>query len=211
MKKIALFTLLASLGTAAPASAQLVLGFHAGANISNVAGGADLDSNVGLNIGASILFPLSGSFGLYVGGSYSEKGASGSDGPVTAKINIDYIDVPVLLRYAVPISGPVGVHVYGGGAISFEIDCDVGVELSLALSETISVSSDCDVDELDLETETIAFGLMTGAGIDYGIGSGIDLVLDAFYNYGIKRGEDRFVGSTPRTFTVRAGVAIPLG
>ncbi|MDT8368720.1 MAG: porin family protein [Longimicrobiales bacterium] len=217
MKKLSLVVLLASLGIAAPAAAQPVVGFHGGLNISDHGGDVDAGTETGANVGASILFPLSGSLGLYIGGSYSEKGASSDefrDGLGGAReLILDYLDIPVLLRYGFPLPGSVGFHVYGGGALSFELDCELNV-LAEGHIDIVGfpASGDCDDDAVDFETNTVDFGLMAGAGIDYGIGAGIDLVLDLFYNYGlrdIEAGTDLDVRN--RTFSVRAGVAVPLG
>lgn len=205
MKKLNVLALLAALAIAAPASAQAVLGFHGGANFTRF-GGSNLDRDTGLNVGASILWPLSESFGLQIEASYSEKGTSGRNGPLRAKISLDYIDIPVLLRYALPLSGPVGVHLYGGTAISFEVDCSISASLG-----EIMVSSDCETNDLDFTTQTIDFGMMTGAGIDYTLSSGINLVVDALWNFGVNNVAEDFLRARNRTFTVRTGVGIPLG
>ncbi|MDT8370353.1 MAG: porin family protein [Longimicrobiales bacterium] len=201
MKKLFVSSLALLLAMAAPASAQRVIGFHGGLNISDLGADANASTETGANIGASILFPLSGRLGLHLEASYSEKGAEADGGSDQGEISLDYLEFPVLLRYGFPTPGNIGFHVYGGGALSFELDCELsggGI-------------SDVDCKDVGFDTNTTDFGLMAGAGLDYGVGAGIDLVLDAFYNYGLRDIDDSTNDDVKnRTFTIRAGVAVPL-
>ncbi|MDT8340023.1 MAG: porin family protein [Longimicrobiales bacterium] len=208
MKKISVLLLAALWGFAAPAAGQAVLGFHGGVNIADLGGDdvSDTDTRTGLNVGASVLFPLSGNWGLYLEGSYSEKGAEFSDVDGSGALNLDYLEFPVLLRYGIPTSGPVGFHLYGGGALSFELTCELE-----GSGGGITATADCE--DVDVETKTTDFGLMGGAGIDFRVAEGITGVLDAFYNLGLTSIDDSAADDDVknRTFTIRAGVAIPLG
>lgn len=196
------------LAVALPASAQTVLGFHAGANISTFGGGdADgAESRTGMNIGASMLFPIGENLGLSVGGGWSEKGAEFTDGEVGGDFKLGYVEFPVMLRYGFPTSGSVGFHVMGGGALGVKSKCEIeGSEGG------VTVTLDCD--EVGLETKSLDLGLVGGAGIDFGISDGMDLFVDLLYTLGLSKIDDSADAADVknRAFTVRAGIAIPMG
>lgn len=208
MKKYVVLLFAAIWSLAAPLSAQTVLGFHAGVNIANF-GGDDVentDSRTGLNIGASVRFSLAENLGLSLGGGYSQMGTELSEQGVTGKIKLDYLEFPVLLRFAFPSSSNLGLHLYGGAVVGIEAKCEIeGSEGS------VSVTADCD--EADLDTKSTQFGLMGGAGVDIGISDSMDLFLDVLYNLGLTTvdGSAEEADVKNRAFTIRAGLAIPLG
>lgn len=208
MKKISVLSLVALWAFAVPAAGQTVLGFHAGANIADL-GGDDVggtETRTGMNIGASVLFPLANNLGLHLEGSYSEKGADISDPEVDGSLKLDYLEFPVLLRYGFPTTGSVGVHLYGGGAVGVELSCEIE-----ASDGSVSATADCD--DVDVNTKSVDFGLVGGAGVGFGLANDIDIVLDLFYNLGLTSVDDSGADGDVknRTFTIRAGVAVPLG
>jgi len=195
------------LAFSAPLHAQTVLGFHAGANIANLGGDVeDLDARTGLNLGASVLFPLGESLGLYIGPSYSQKGASESVDGVELTIKLDYLEVPVLLRYAFPTTGRVGVHFYGGAAVGIEAKCELE-------GSDGSATATVDCGDADFETKTFDLGLVGGVGLGFGLTERVDLVVDLLYNLGLTSLDDSVDPSSVkhRVVTLRAGAAIPLG
>lgn len=195
------------LAFSAPLHAQTVLGFHAGANIAELSGDVgDLDSRTGLSVGASVLFSLGETLGLYLAPTYSQRGASGSEEGVDISLNLDYLEIPVLLRYAFPSAGRASVHFYGGPAVSIEAKCAVKFSDGSA-----SVSVDCD--EGDFATKTFELGLMGGVGVGFELSEKADLALDLLYNLGLNSiiDEDGVDSLKHRVLTIRAGVAIPIG
>jgi opacity protein-like surface antigen len=210
MKRFVVLLLAGLWALSTPLSAQAVLGFHGGVNIADLAGDdvEDTESLTGINVGASIMFSIAGNLGLQVGGSYSEKGAKVSDVEpgVDAKFSLAYIEFPVLLRYSIPSSSALGFHLFGGGAIGLESKCEVE-----GSDGGVTVTVDCD--EAGFEVTSTDFGLMGGAGVDIGVTDRIDVMIDLLYNYGLitvdDSGEEGDVKN--RAFTIRAGLAIPLG
>ena len=210
MRKFPLFLLGALCALAFPLQAQTVLGVHLGVNIAEL-GGDDIsggDSRTGLNIAGSVTFPLGESLALHTGAGYSQKGLTESDEGFDVAIKLDYIEIPVLLRFAFPTEGALGVHIMGGAAIGIEASCKLE-----ASSGSSSASVDCDDPEVDLATKTFDMGLMGGFGASLGLTDRLDLVVDLLYNLGLTSIEDSGAGADVknRAFTLRAGVAIPVG
>lgn len=208
MKKYLMLLLAGVWALSAPLSAQTTLGLYGGVNIANLGGDdiQDTESRTGLNLGASVLVPLGENVGLFLGGGYSQKGANVSDPEVDGKFTLGYIEFPVLLRYGFPTSSAVGVHVYGGGAVALETSCEIE-----GSDGSVTVTVDCD--EVGLDTRSTDFGLVGGAGVDIEVSDRVDLIVDLFYTLGLTSipdtPEDEDVKN--RAFTIRAGVAIPLG
>ena len=210
MKRYFVFLLAGFWALSAPLSAQTVLGFHGGVNIADL-GGDDVEgtsSHTGLNIGASVLFPLNGNLALQVGGSYSEKGAEVSDSElgIDAKLLLDYIEFPVLLRYSFPTASSVGFHVMGGGALAIKSKCEIE-----GSDGSVNVTVDCDDAGFDVTGTDV--GLMGGAGLSFAATERIDIVLDLLYNFGLISVDDSEADADVknRAFTIRAGFTVPLG
>lgn len=209
MKKSLVLFLALLFAVAVPLSAQTTLGLNAGVNIATLGGDdvTDASNRTGLNVGVSFLFPVGENVGLYVGGSYSQKGAELSEPPLTLTVSADYFEIPVLLRYAFGGSEAVGAHLYGGGAIGIEASCELE-----ATDGVTSASADCT--DADVDTKTFDFGLVAGFGVDFGLGDSLDLTVDVFYNLGLVSVDDTAPDPGDvknRAFTIRAGLGIPLG
>ena len=204
------WTVLAFLLLAIPlagASAQNSLSIRAGANFASVGGDEadDTEGIVGLNLGGAFTVGLYDNVGLFLGANYSQKGAEDNTEGSTARIEVDYIEIPLLLKLAIPTGGSVSVHFFGGPSLAFEVGCSLEAE-----EGGVEVSIDCDGSELEGEVESFDFGATGGAGIDIDVGGGRSLSLDAFYTFGFAD-----VTTTDdvqnRVFTVQAGLAFPIG
>lgn len=210
MRKSTLFLLGALCALAFPLQAQTVLGIHLGVNVAEL-GGDDVgggDARTGLNIAGSVTFPLGESLALHTGAGYSQKGLTESDQGIDVTLKLDYIEIPVLIRYAFPTEGSLGIHVMGGPAIGIEASCKLEASF-----ESSSASVDCDDPDAELETKTFDFGLMGGFGASLGLTDRVDLVVDLIYNLGLTSIEDSGAGADVknRAFTIRAGAAISVG
>jgi len=109
MKKIAL-VLVAGLSLAS-AKAQIQFGVKAGANFANVTKVDGSKTLVSINGGVLANIPLAGALSLQPEVVYSGQGAKGDGGKTT----LNYINVPVLVKYSLP----VGVFFQTGPQIGF--------------------------------------------------------------------------------------------
>jgi hypothetical protein len=149
---------------AAPAGAQV--GIQAGWNYSMPTvqvDGQDVGSVKdvsGFNVG--IFTERGGMIGFMGGAYYSQKGFD-SD---TASVNLDYIEVPVMLRVTIPF-----IRAYAGINLGFEIDCNTQNGPVLLNGEAFF----CE----DNQTEAFDFGYKVGVG-----GKLLMFSLDVAYIFG---------------------------
>lgn len=202
-----------ALGTA-PLAGQ-TLGVRGGVSIATW-GGSDApdeaSSRTALNVGANVTFPVAPNLGIQVGGVYAQKGATFTEtdpdvGTVEATAKFDYIEVPVLLRIAVPTAGTISPHFVVGGAVAFEAGCEV--EGSAA---GITVTFDCS--DFGLDTKSIDFGGVAGAGLSVGTAGPLSITLDVLYNLGLSSFVDdstEDVDVKNRAFSILAGVSFGIG
>ncbi|PSK97933.1 porin family protein [Cecembia rubra] len=94
MRKLSLITLLLCLIVSSEVFAQF--GVRAGANISNFQG-FDYESRIGMHLGAYYDLDLNSGFSIEPGLFFSQKGFKSNN--LEIKENVNYIDIPVLVRY----------------------------------------------------------------------------------------------------------------
>ena len=154
-----------ALPLAAPASAQASAGVKAGLSVATLSGDeADgLDPRLGFTGGLQLRYDVNPSFALQAEALYAQKGAEdGDDFADPGTYRLDYIEVPVLARFAIPVSRYADAGIYAGPAFAFPISGEFRSDTDAAL--------DIDYDD-DLKTD------IGGAiGVDYYSGPiGIDL------------------------------------
>ena len=158
------------------AQAQAVFGVRAGLNVSDFTGDdapANADPRLGFSGGVFAHAPI-GASGLYVQPEvlYSMKGVtSDNDGTLA----VDYVEVPLLLGYAIPVTQTgLMLGAYAGPALGIK----VGESISQNFG-TITGSRDSDVfEDLDIGA---AVGATVGAGA-FGV--------DARYTFGLMNALD---------------------
>ena len=202
-----------SLALASTAQAQLAIGLRAGYNSSKISvteDGTSLDegfkSRGGFHAGADLAIGLGPMFGIQVGGVYSQKGASMSEGTVEATIAVDYIDVPVLFVVSVPTSGNITPRLFAGGVASFKMSC----KLKGSVDGQSVPSQDCTDDDIGT-LKSSYFSALFGAGIKFGVGPG-GLLLDVGYQLGLTNIVDSEI-ETVKANVIQAslGYQFPLG
>jgi hypothetical protein len=139
-----------------------------------------------------------------VGATYSQRGATLEAEDANLTVELDYIEIPALLTLTFRSDGPLGGRFYAGPAFAVEVSCELSVE-----NQGVELSADCDAPDDPLETESFEIGAVGGAGLLWETAGGLELFLDALYNYGLtsfSQDDD----AKNRTFTVQAGVGFPL-
>lgn len=159
MKK-ALLSLAAFVMIIASVNAQEVsFGVKVGPNFANIGGDADGDMKVGFHIGGVANFMLSETFAFAPELLFSAQGAKDGD----VKINLSYINVPLLAKLYVS----EGFNVHAGPYVGFLLGAKVKAD-------------DVEVDIKD-EMKGLDFGLDFGAG--YELESGLNFGVR--YNLGL--------------------------
>ena len=182
------------------------VGVMAGVNLSKI-GGDDItsaDNRTGLLGGVFVTFHLTNTFGLQPEVLYSQKGASdNSDPSFDATFKLDYIDVPLLLRYDIPVVGPIRPFFVAGPSFGLQVKCEVE-----ASSDGATASADCDriadSSEIQFQKKTFDLSGVVGAGLDFRLG-GTTLMVGARYEHGFSDVVED-ASARNRTWSIVAGL-----
>ena len=107
MKKIILSLGLLA-GISATAQAQATFGLKAGATLTNFMGddvSDDSDNKLGFLVGGVANFAVNDMFSVQPEVLFSQKGAQSDAGDETAKFNLNYVDVPVMVKVSTGDNG----------------------------------------------------------------------------------------------------------
>lgn len=156
-------------------------GITVGATFSNIHGADDLqlEQRTGTTVGASLQMPVGPHLAIQPELLFVNKGASFRRQPTTGArqggIKLDYIEIPVLLRYdfARTLLGP---HLYIGPSASFNVGC------TLFDFNNSTGKSDCKSN--DFKPRSLDYGLSLGGGVDLNLG-GTSLTGGARYGIGL--------------------------
>ena len=202
--------------TPADAGAQeITVGGKGGLNISNLSvddPDFGFDSQTDFLVGGFVQFGLGEFFAVQPEVFYSQRGAKAQNEDPAIKLNLNYIEVPLLLMARLTSrEAPLYPFLYAGPQVSFETRCQVTGEL-----DGVSASFDCDAPELDggLETAKTDFGLVFGGGLEI-LYSRLTIQLDARYRLGLTNlnaAEDASeVSVKSRGWSFMLGVGAPIG
>ncbi len=206
------------MGTAAPAAGQF--GIRGGVSLNDFFGDGigNTEQTGKLSYGISVGLIRIGSFQIMAEGYYRQKGAGWSaldalntgGGPVALdsmqlaglvaggdltgqmlEFGLDYIEVPVLLRWNLPIfAGRLRPYLNGGPAFGWRVNCGVTIAVTAGAGGD-PTESDCqDLTQENL-TETLKdyeLGMVVGGGLDVGVLGGMGAItLDFRLTRGLSR------------------------
>ena len=188
-----------SSGAALAQEQPAAVGLKAGVNLANLNFEGDgetvsLDQRKGVVGGLFVVWPANSRFALQTEALYSQKGAQMEEGGDSAKIKLDYIDVPVLARISSPLSRGTSFHAFAGPSFGFRVS---------AKSES-SFDGEEESEDIDDDVERFDLGLVAGAGVEMG-----RFVIDGRYTWGlsnINKIESDDVKIKNRVFAVMAGI-----
>jgi hypothetical protein len=211
LKTLALSTLVAGalFAQQQSATAQVVLGAKLGATFSNIdqdPDAFDTNSLTSFGGGAFIRFGIGG-LSLQTELLAVTKGTKlGDPNPdEDLKVKLDYIEVPLLLRFGMSSGTGFMPYVMAGPSVGFEIGCELDLEDS-------DLEEDCDTAGVGFfERAKTDFGLTGALGFELPAGPG-NILVEGRYTLGLtdlnKEGDSK---SRNRSFGVFAGYAVPLG
>lgn len=139
-----------------------------------------IDRRTGFMVGGYALIDFAGPFALQPELLYVQKGAQvetefsfqGQTQTITSTLQLSYLELPVLAKLQVPLSGPVSPNVFAGPSVGINVASSQETE-----SGGQSESEDVEVSGTD-------FGLTVGAGVDVGLGVGT-VNVDLRYGLGL--------------------------
>ena len=202
---------------AAQKSGDMTIGIMAGVNYATV--NQDPQSSevtfaykVGFVGGAFLGIQVNDVFSIEPQALYSQKGSkvkgTGANTSLEGGIRITYIEVPVLVKYWIPVSdSQMRPFVFAGPEVEFKVSCTAeGAILA------VTGSSDCDKTGTEIKLKSTDFGATAGAGIQFKMGNQ-DVRVDARYTLGLTdindTGDTRKIKN--RAFAATVGLGFPLG
>jgi hypothetical protein len=208
---VALLTLALVSCFASAAHAQIVFGVKGGVSLSHVnADLFDTDNRTGFVGGVYGAFDLSPMFGLQPELLYVRKGAKlfSTDvtiggttfGSVGSTLDVDYLEIPVLLRLSAPSPGPVDLRLLAGPVAAFKVD------EKLSTTGLIGLSLDSD------QVKTSDFGLAVGGAAAIQNGD-LKVVAEGRYTFGFSDISDLPFGGDVKNgaFYATLGLEFALG
>ncbi|HUX61497.1 MAG TPA: porin family protein [Ignavibacteriaceae bacterium] len=168
MKKlIPLFLSLFILGFSLSAQAQtdLKYGAKVGLNFANLSGNdapQGASTRTGLVIGGFLTYNFAPMFGLQPEVLYSMKGSSGATNGVSYTFSLNYIEIPALLKFYIPLApgSPISANLYAGPDFAFNVASSVETSFNGQTNTTDESSN----------TKGFDFNIMFGGGVGFNVG-----------------------------------------
>jgi outer membrane protein with beta-barrel domain len=159
-----------------PAHAQgLSFGAKAGVAVADLhfggeGGEVNTDPRIGLVAGGFVNRSLFGRFEIQPEVLYAQKGTTVDEGGARLHIELDFVDVPVLIRY--PLTGPAHTRafVFAGPSVSFRLRARLKTTFSGEENEQ----------DIKDDIEPVEFGVVFGGGMGFG-----RIHIDGRYDWGI--------------------------
>lgn len=137
-----------------------------------------IEARTGIVAGGFALIDFDGPFALQPEVLYVQKGAKVEieflEETASSTLKLDYIEVPVLAKFQIPLEGSIAPNIFAGPAVAFNITAEQE-------GEGPDGSETTDLSEVISTTD---FGLQVGAGVDFDAGPGT-IMLDAWYELGL--------------------------
>jgi len=158
-------------------NAQVRFGLKSGLNISSLHGddAGDLDSKLGFAAGFLLSYQTKSIFILQPEISYTMKGATTKVGSVSFTLAYDYVEIPILFKFALPLDDSPNLKpsVFAGPFIAFKTKAKI---IAKANGES---------DEADIKKVTPRdYGFQVGAAMGFGLGK-YELGFDIRYILGL--------------------------
>ena len=167
---------------------QMMIGPKAGVNIASISGddadqileGQTLDSKTGFAGGLFFMYQFSNMFAIQPEAYYTMKGATYSESGADLTISLDYIEVPILVKFIIPIEGSaIKPSIFAGPSIGFNMTAKSKVEFDGESQEN----------DFKDETKSTEFSLAFGGGLGFPVGNG-ELGVDIRYILGMSTFDD---------------------
>lgn len=176
--KLIVLSLVVTLVLALPASARIGYGVKGGLSFATFSGADSKGYNTqtGFVGGAYLKLNIARNLAIQPEVLFSQKGSSGSVRTLSTTIKrdfkIDYIEIPLLLRYTIATEGTATPFVYAGPSIGFITKAKVTFE-ALGESSTLNMANE----------KTSDFCVVFGGGVELDAGS-MDVFIDARFSVG---------------------------
>ena len=176
-------------GITSALSAQTVplprFGITAGVNLSTIGGDSisGAKNKTGFFVGGTVIVPMGSGFSFNPELTYSLKGAKFSDQGTNGSFKLNYLELPILLRYDFAVAGTTRPFLLAGPALGFQTSCKISGEDQ---STTVTFGCKDFFDQLGAPIDVKKFdtGAMFGGGVAFDV-SGHTMSLGLRYNLGL--------------------------
>ena len=161
--------------TAQIATPKPTIGVLGGLNLSTLAGNdiSDASNRTGFQAGLFLTLHMNQAWSIEPEALYTQQGASA--GGETAKMN--YLQVPVLLRWDMMAKNPVHPFFIAGPAAAFQVGCDLSASGQSASCDDLSQAGEAP------QKKTFDVLGVAGAGLGFNVGA-TQMSVGARYSYG---------------------------
>ena len=138
--------------------------------------GEGIQSRMGFCVGGFITFNITEVFAIQPEVLYTMKGAKYTEADFKIVAQLTYLELPVLAKFSIPTQGNIKPIIFAGPAVA------------LKLSGKWKETWDGETETYDLdEMKGMDFGLVFGAGVDFGLGESVKgkLTVDLRYTLGL--------------------------
>ena len=152
-----------------------------GLNLSNYWGNADnMKFKPGLAAGAFLMYSSLNHFGISADVLYSQRGTRYDNGVVKFTQRVNYLEIPVLARYFLTLSGNFRPNVFIGPSLAVKLNAKRvnGEYNGGGLAVPVNAENSNDFRDLDL-------GAVGGFQLNWGVGNRQRFLIDARYNLGL--------------------------
>ncbi len=142
------------LAFAVTANAQVTtFGIKGGLTLASISGDDtdDLDSSMGFMVGGFAAIPLSPAISIMPEVYYAQKGAKFDAEGTDVDVNLDYIDIPILLKYSIVGDGATPYFLFGP---------------SIGFNTTAEIAAEDESEDLGDFVSSTDIGLVFGVGVD---------------------------------------------
>lgn len=158
------------MGVAMPVRAQRI-GILAGGTFSELRGldDATTSKRTGTMFGVSLTLPMVGNVAVQPELLFVNKGSKLTIGGVFSKdVRIDYLEIPLLLRFDRKLTSAIGPHFYLGPSLGYKVGFKAGCIETAVLSGGAQNSSVCA--DQTFKPKSFDWGAVVGAGVDMNVG-----------------------------------------
>jgi opacity protein-like surface antigen len=167
--------------------AQPRFGITGGLTVAKV-GGSDVNDaklKTGFVGGGVAVFPISPTFSFQPELVYAMKGSKFTDQGTDASFKLNYVELPVLVRYDVPVTGGTKPFLLAGPAFALETTCKIS-----GTDQGTTVTFGCQdfFNQVGANTDTKSFdvGAMFGGGLAFDV-NGRVMTVGIRYNIGFMK------------------------
>lgn len=174
-----LFSLLLCVSTGY-AQQRFSAGPRVGLNLSNYWGNADnMSFTPGLSAGAFLMYSSLNHFGLSADVLYSQRGTSYNDNRLKFIQRVNYLEIPVLARYFLTLSGNFRPNIFIGPSLGVKMNAKrIKGDYLQGTGPVLNGDNSNDFKDLDL-------GAAGGFQLNWGTGNRQHFLIDARYTLGL--------------------------